>query len=57
LRFEAQIGEKPRSTPPGTIHWRPENSDLGMPFVHKLLRKMPYTLSRSCRGSRDLQLS
>jgi hypothetical protein len=40
-----------------TIHRRPENSQLGMHFVHNLLRKRPYTLCRSCRGMLDLQLS
>jgi hypothetical protein len=57
LRFGVEMHEKAWSTPKVTIHWRPENSDVGMQFVHKWLRKRPYTLSRSCRGSRDLQLS
>jgi hypothetical protein len=43
--------------PPGTIHRCPENCQLGMPFVQNWLRKRPYTLSRSFRGSRDQQLS
>jgi hypothetical protein len=55
--FEVQNGEKCRSTPRVTIHWRPENSKLGIAFVHKWLRKRPDAISRSCRGSRDPQLS
>jgi hypothetical protein len=55
-RFGVQMGEKCRSTPQVTIHRRPENSQLGMRFVHNWLRKRPYTLCRSCRGIGDLQL-
>jgi hypothetical protein len=44
-------------TLPCTIHWRPENSQVAMDFVHKWWRKTPYTLCRSCRGMLDLQLS
>jgi hypothetical protein len=57
LRFGVEIREKAWSMPLGTIQWRPENSDVGLPFVQIWLRKRPYTLSRSCRGSRDLQPS
>jgi hypothetical protein len=39
-----------------TIHRCPENSNLGMQFVQKRWRKGPYTLCKSCRGSRDLKL-
>jgi hypothetical protein len=39
-----------------TIHRRPENLHVGMPFVHNWLRKRTYTLSRNCRGTIDLQL-
>jgi hypothetical protein len=42
LRFEAQIGEKLKSTPQVTIHRRSENSQLGMRFVNNWSRK-PYT--------------
>jgi hypothetical protein len=55
--FEVQNGEKCRSTPLRTIHWRPENSDLGMTFAHHWLRKRSYTLCKSCKGLLDLQLS
>jgi hypothetical protein len=40
----------------GTVHWRPENCHVGMPFVHNWLRKRSYTLCRICRGIGDLQL-
>jgi hypothetical protein len=50
------MGEKCRSTPQVTIHWRQEICHLGMQFVHKWLRKKPYVLCESCRGSGDLQL-
>jgi hypothetical protein len=39
-----------------TVHWRPENLQLGIQIVQKWLRKRPYTLYESCRGSGDLQL-
>jgi hypothetical protein len=39
-----------------TIHQRPKNCQLGMQFVHNWLRKRPYALCKSCRGSKDLQL-
>jgi hypothetical protein len=55
--FGVEMGEKCKSTPRVTIHRRPESSQLGMQFVNSWLRKRPYALSRSCRGSRDLQLS
>jgi hypothetical protein len=48
--------EKAWSMPMVTIHRRLENSQVGMLFVHKWLRKRPYTLCRSCRGMGDLQL-
>jgi hypothetical protein len=48
--------EKAWSTPRVTIHWRPEISQLGMQFVQKWLRKLPYTLYKSCRGMQDLPL-
>jgi hypothetical protein len=54
--FEVQIGEKCKSTLEATIHRRPENSKLGIRFVHNWLRKRPYALCESCRGSGDLQL-
>jgi hypothetical protein len=54
--FEVQMGEKLKSTLLVTVHQRPENSQLGNQFVQKWLRKRPYTLCESCRGSRDLQL-
>jgi hypothetical protein len=41
LRFGVEMREKPRSTLPSTIHRRPENSQLGMQFVHNWLRKKP----------------
>jgi hypothetical protein len=49
--------EKCKSTLLGTIHRCPENSHLGMPIVHKWLRKRPCAFCKSCRGIRDLQLS
>jgi hypothetical protein len=48
--------EKAWSMPLVTIPQRPENSQVGMHFVHKWLRKNPYALCRSCRGMLDLQL-
>jgi hypothetical protein len=54
--FEVQMGEKLKSTLLVTIHRRPENSQLGIQFVQKRLRKRPYALCESCRGPRDLQL-
>jgi hypothetical protein len=51
------MGEKCRSTPRVTIHQCPEICHLGMHFVHKWVRKRPYTLCKSCRGILDLQLS
>jgi hypothetical protein len=50
------MGEKCRSTPRVTIHKRPESSKLCLQIVHNRLRKRPYALCKSCRGSRDLQL-
>jgi hypothetical protein len=49
--------EKAWSTPKVTVHRRLEICHLGMQFVHNWLRKRPYALSRSCKWSRDLQLS
>jgi hypothetical protein len=40
----------------GTVHWRPENLQLGIQIAHNWLRKSPYALCESCRGSGDLQL-
>jgi hypothetical protein len=40
----------------GTVHWRPENLQLGIQIVQNWLRKRPYALCESCRGSGDLQL-
>jgi hypothetical protein len=57
LRFGVEMREKAWSTLIATIHQRPENSQLGMQFVHNWWRKTPYSLSRSCRGLSDLQLS
>jgi hypothetical protein len=57
LKFGVEIGEKLKSTLLVTIHWRTENCQLGMQFVRKWWRKTPYSLSRSCRGLSDLQLS
>jgi hypothetical protein len=54
--FEVQISEKLKSTLLVTIHRRPENSHLGIQIVQKWLRKRPYALCESCRGSGDLQL-
>jgi hypothetical protein len=54
--FEVQIGEKCSSTPVGTIHRSREFLHLGIHFVHKWLRKMPYAFYESCRGMGDLQL-
>jgi hypothetical protein len=54
--FELQIGEKCQSTLLVTIPRRPENSQLGIQFVHKWLRKRPYAFYESCRGIGDLQL-
>jgi hypothetical protein len=56
-RFGVEMHEKAWSTPRVTIHRRPENSQLGMRFVHNWLRKTPYALCGSCRGMEDLQLS
>jgi hypothetical protein len=55
-RFGVEMGEKLKSMPRVTIHRRPENSQLGMRFMHNWLRKRPYALCESCRGSGDLQL-
>jgi hypothetical protein len=49
--------EKAWSTLVVTVHRRPENSQVGMHFVHSWLRKRPYTLCKSCKGILDLQLS
>jgi hypothetical protein len=56
LRFGVEMREKAWSTLVVTVHWRPESSQVGMHFVHNWLRKKPYALCKSCRGSRDLQL-
>jgi hypothetical protein len=56
LRFGVEMREKAWSTLVITVHRRPENSQDGMHFVHNWLRKRPYALGKSCRGSRDLQL-
>jgi hypothetical protein len=48
--------EKAWSTLVVTVHRRLENSQVGMHFVHNWLRKRPYAVCKSCRGSRDLQL-
>jgi hypothetical protein len=50
LKFGVERREKCKSTLLGTIHWCPENSDLGMTFVHKRLRKRPYTFSKVVEG-------
>jgi hypothetical protein len=50
------MGEKLKSTLLVTIHRRPENSQLGIQFVQKWLRKRPYALCKSNRGLGDLQL-
>jgi hypothetical protein len=34
-RFGVEMRENAWSMPLGTIHWRPENCQLGMPVVHK----------------------
>jgi hypothetical protein len=34
-RFRVEMREKARSMHLSTIHWRLENNQLGMPFVHK----------------------
>jgi hypothetical protein len=57
LIFGVEMREKTWSTPRVTIHQRPEICHLGMHFVHKWVRKRPYTLCKSCRGILDLQLS
>jgi hypothetical protein len=57
LKFRVEMREKSWSTLVVTIHRRPENSQVGMHFVHKWLRKRPYTLYQSCKGILDLQLS
>jgi hypothetical protein len=54
--FEVQMGEKLKSTLLVTVHQRLENSQLGIQFVQKWLRKRPYALNQSCRGIGDLQL-
>jgi hypothetical protein len=41
LKFEVELGKKAWSAPSVTIHRRPENCQVGMPFVHKLLVKNP----------------
>jgi hypothetical protein len=51
-----EMGEKLKSTLLVTIHQRPENSQVGMHFVHKWLRNRPYAFYESCRGLGDLQL-
>jgi hypothetical protein len=56
LRFGVEMGEKLKSTLEVTIHRRPENSQLGIQFVQKWLRKGPYALCESDRGLGDLQL-
>jgi hypothetical protein len=54
--FGVERCEKLKPTPWSTIHQRPENSQLGIKFVHKWLRKSPYALCKSCRGLIGLQL-
>jgi hypothetical protein len=56
LKFGVEMREKCKSTLLGTIHWRPENCQLGMPIVHNWWRKRPYALYKSCRAMQDLQL-
>jgi hypothetical protein len=54
--FEMQMGENLKSTLLVTVHRHPENSQLGIQFVQKWLRKRPYALNQSCRGIGDLPL-
>jgi hypothetical protein len=54
--FEVQIGEKCRSTPPGTIHWSRDFCKVPLRFMQNPLIKTLYCLCKSCRGSADLQL-
>jgi hypothetical protein len=49
--------EKAWSTLVVTAHRRPENSQVGMHFVHNWLIKRPCALCKSCKGILDLQLS
>jgi hypothetical protein len=51
-----EMREKAWSTLVVTVHQRLKNSQVGIYFVHNRLRKRPYALCKSCRGSRDLQL-
>jgi hypothetical protein len=44
LRFGVEMREKAWSTLAVTVHRRPENSQVGMQFVHNRLRKRPYAL-------------
>jgi hypothetical protein len=55
--FEVQIGEKCRSTPPGTVHWSRVFCKVPLHFMQNPLIKTLYALSRSCRGSRNLEFS
>jgi hypothetical protein len=57
LRFGVEMREKAWSMLVVTIHWRLENNNISMQFVQKRWRKGPCALCKSCRGSRDLQLS
>jgi hypothetical protein len=57
FKFGVEMREKAWSTPKVTVHRRPENSQIGMQFVHNWLRKSPYALCKSRRGMLDLQLS
>jgi hypothetical protein len=54
--FELQMGEKLKSMLLVIVNRHPENSQLGIQFVQKWLRKRPYAICESCRGSGDLQL-
>jgi hypothetical protein len=55
--FEVQIGKKCRSTPPGTVHWSRVFCKVPLHFMQNPLIKTLYALSRSCRGSRNLEFS
>jgi hypothetical protein len=54
--FEVQIGEKCRSTPPGTIHWSRDFCIVPLYFMRNPLIKTLYSLCKSGSGSADLQL-
>jgi hypothetical protein len=55
-RFEVQIGEKCRSTPPSTIHWSRVFCKLLLHVMQNPLIKTLDGLCKSCRGSANLQL-